>query len=455
MLLFSGCMTYFELNEDLIRSVYLGDYNQADQFLEQSKSKLRKRDKLLYLLNKGSVAWMKKDYVQSNDFFRQADYYIEDNNKDVGDVVFSLLVNSSLEKYTGEGFEQILLHYYSTLNYLGMGKFEDALIECKRMQQKLQKFTDYCGGKNKYKTDAFAHLLLGIVYDAMKDPNNAFIAYRNAYEIYKSDYSSGLKTECPRQLKLDLTRTAFQTGFIEEAKNYEKEFGIISDLKNDTNTGQLVAFWNSGLGPIKDEWSVTFSIVPGANNTLYFENNDLNMRFSFPSTNEKERENLTKLKIIRVAFPKYVSRVPVFTNATLSADSAIAMNSGEFEIAEPVNNIAFQALRDRMFKEMSMALLRLAIKQSEELLAEKKDKTLGSAVSILNALTEQADTRNWQLLPYSIQYTRMSLPEGEYNFRLKLKGPVDKAEVPLHSEIKRNGTSFLYYQDNKFSGFAE
>ena len=34
----------------------------------------------------------------------------------------------------------------------------------------------------------FAHLLMGSIYETTGDLNNAFIAYRNAYEVYKRDY---------------------------------------------------------------------------------------------------------------------------------------------------------------------------------------------------------------------------------------------------------------------------
>ncbi len=37
----------------------------------------------------------------------------------------------------------------------------------------------------RYQHDAFANNLIGLIYDASGDYNNAFIAYRNAYDIYE------------------------------------------------------------------------------------------------------------------------------------------------------------------------------------------------------------------------------------------------------------------------------
>ncbi|MBV6646903.1 MAG: hypothetical protein KI790_15710, partial [Cyclobacteriaceae bacterium] len=38
---------------------------------------------------------------------------------------------------------------------------------------------------------------------------------------------------------------------------------------------------------------------------------------------------------------------------------------------------------------------------------------LGFLVGVINAITERADTRNWQTLPHSIYYTRVPLKTGE------------------------------------------
>ena len=69
-----------------------------------------------------------------------------------------------------------------------MGQNEEALVEVKRMNLRLNQLNDRYKSKNKFQKDAFIHLLMGIVYDVNKEYNNAFIAYRNAYEIYESDY---------------------------------------------------------------------------------------------------------------------------------------------------------------------------------------------------------------------------------------------------------------------------
>ena len=437
-----------------MQAVYGGKLDAAETILSDKKFEKEKKNILLYYLNKGTVLWMNGKPVESNKYFQLADFYVEDFNKNYAAAAISLLTNPNVEAYNGEGFEQILLHYYSTLNYIDLGLLDDALVECKRMQQKLTKITDYYNGKNKYKRDAFSHNLMGIVYDAQKDYNNAFIAYRNAYEIYRDDYQSLLGTPIPRQLKKDIIRTAYLTGFTEEVQKYENEFQLKYEPENPNN-GSLVFFWNNGLGPIKDQWSINFFIMPLRKGWMRFYNTELNLQFDFYiGDDEKKNNNLSQLKIIRVAFPKYVSRNPVYNRALLSCDSLPI--SSYLDVCEDINAIAFRSLEDRRFKELGEALLRVALKQVAEMELRKQNEGAGMLLSILNAATEQADTRNWQLLPYSINYTRLSAPAAVHTISLITSSSnnsfTEKNQFVF--TIKKGETTFGSFQTLQFSGFS-
>jgi hypothetical protein len=96
------------------------------------------------------------------------------------------------------------------------------------------------------------------------------------------------------------------------------------------------------------------------------------------------------------------------------------------ELTQDINKIAIQNLKDRIWRELSEALLRVALKQAIEIAPRQSKKkeveSIGFALSIINAITEKADTRNWQTLPHDIHYTRISLPAGAYEFSLQTKG---------------------------------
>jgi hypothetical protein len=340
-----------------------------------------------------------------------------------------------------------MVHYYTTINYLQQGLLDQALVECKRMQLKLDKITDYYKGKNKYKNDAFVFLLTGIVYDAQKDYNSAFIAYRNAYKIYNEEYANNLNISVPKQLKEDLIRTALLTGFKEEAIQYQTQFNLKHfTIESFKNTSSFVTFWNNGFGPIKDQRSLNFTIVPGSNGWVNFTNWDLGLNFPFYAGDDSR--SICNLKIIRVAFPKYISRETVYDKAKIIIDSLqIEQN---IELVQNIDKIAYISLQDRMVKEMSEALIRLAIKQAAAAKLRKENDALGSTLSVINAMSEQADTRNWQTLPNTINYTRINLPVGNYQAIFQ----VEKNQLKFKFSIKENQTTFKVFQSPYFKGYS-
>ena len=87
-------------------------------------------------------------------------------------------------------------------------------------------------------------------------------------------------------------------------------------------------------------------------------------------------------------------------------------------MAENINNIAFKTLNDRMMREIGNSIARFAVKKAMEMIASKENANLGTIVSIANAITEKADTRNWQTLPYSISYCRIPLKKEDNNLKL-------------------------------------
>jgi hypothetical protein len=272
----------------------------------------------------------------------------------------------------------------------------------------LEQLADKYKSPSRYQRDAFIHNLMGIIYQANGDWNNAFIAYRNAFEIYEEDYSQLFGMQAPDQLKKDLLISAWQTGFMDEFAFYKEKFGW-SDFVVEPHDAELVFFWHNGLGPIKDEFSFNFVVNRGVDNNLFvFANDGIPVTFPFSVHDDHDRLDLSKLEAFRVAFPRYVERPVYFTS------SVIESNEVEYpvELAEDINKIAFKSLQERMTLEFSKSLLRAALKKAAEHAVRKDDNGLGSLVGMVNAMTEKADTRNWQTLPHSISYARVPLKEG-------------------------------------------
>lgn len=414
----SSCASYYQLNQQFNSAFEQGNLEQADKILASSKKAAKGKERFLYLVNRGVVLSMMGEFEKSNEFLEQAYFYTEDYQVNYLNEAAALLTNPNAVAYKGEDHEKLLLLYYKALNYLQMGAYNEALVECKRLNIRLQQLSDRYKSDKKYDEDAFIHVLMGIIYDAQKDYNNAFIAYRNALNIYRTDYKEMFQVGVPQQLKEDILRTAYLTGFIEEYNFYKKEFDM-PDYKYTSSDASLVFFWNNGLGPYKSEWSINFAVVEGEGGVFNFTNEEYGFTFPFsvpPSDDPEKHSSLEDLEFFRVAFPKYVERDEFYTNARLEVKD----KKYPIDLAEDVNAIAFKTLRERMLLEFGRSLLRVALKKAAEKGIEKESEGMAVAVSFLNALTEKADTRNWQTLPHSIHYTRVPLEAGEQQITLEL-----------------------------------
>ena len=440
--IFVSCATYYQANVEFNNRFEKGQLDAAEKALQKQKTK---RTKFLYYANRGVVNSMQGEYEASNEWLEKAYVYNENFRQNAGDVMASYLVNPTMSPYQAEDHEQLLLLYYKAMNYLKMGEYESALVECRRLNNSLNELSDKYKSDNKYKRDAFINNLMGIAYEASGDVNNAFIAYRNAYNIYKDDFKRLFSLEAPEQLKKDILRTAYLNGFQSDLLFYENEFK--TKYTHSTAEAQLVFFWHNGLGPVKGEWSVNFAVQDNGSGGMTFANSEYGMSFPFVvgSANAGPSSSLSSLKVFRVAFPKYVERVPVYDGASLVTSSG----TYSLEMAEDVNQIAFKTLQERMLKEFSKSLLRVALKKVAENQVRQESEGFGALLGLVNAFTEKADTRNWQTIPHSIYYSRVPLSMGENTVRLQTKknrNTVSAAETFTFTPAFSGQTIFHTYQ---------
>ncbi|MFW6095126.1 MAG: COG3014 family protein [Bacteroidota bacterium] len=442
-LIVGGCATYYKQTLQFQQFITKGQLEKAYNWIKNDNKGRNGKNKLLHYLNHGYVSWMLGNYEESNQKFHKADYIIEDYLKNYGLEALSLVSNPNVKPYKPEDFESVILHYFTSLNYLNMGEYDKALVECRRVNIRLQQLNDkYKDHKNRYQRDAFAHNLMGMIYEADKDYNNAFIAYRNAYEIYKKDYKEYFNMQVPEQLKYDILRTAYLTGFSDEVRYYEKQFGIDYSYVPKP-AGEVILFWMNGFGPVKDEWSLRFTKYPSSRDGYVIMKNkelDISCPVYIGDKSENEKKAFENLRFFKVAFPKYLERKPIYSNATIYRDR----EKYDLEMAQDINEIAFKTLHDRMLREISNAILRIATKKALEALADKEDETIGTLVNIANTLTEKADTRHWQTLPYSISYARIPLQEGENTIRLEISGRSARKQAQEYTFEGKKGRLYFH-----------
>lgn len=443
LLFLSSCASYNRQIADYYTYVGNSEFEKASTLLEKNRLLQARRNKLLYLLEKGKMAHLLKNYQQSNTYFNEADLFIEDVRTSAKDIALGTLLNPMMQQYKGEAFEKFMVHYYKSLNYMYLGQIESALVEARRISLRSYTQQDNTRSERKYSDDALALTLQGILYESANDLNNAFIAYRNAAEIFLENNGTYYGTAMPVQLKYDLLRTAYLLGFTGELQHYQQLFGMNYAHEQETGGGELVLFWENGLAPVKREQNIFFSLTrDGAGNFMFIDpTGTINVPFDFSTAVNREQLSAANLRSFRVAFPRYEEQPLFFSDAVVQVEG----HQYRFEPVENINTLAFATLKERFLKETSLALSRLAVKKLAEEAARPKDddknknekEALALALQVFNLASEKADTRNWQTLPHTISYTRIPLKRGSNSLEIHFNGPMNRS---TRLEVEGNGT---------------
>ena len=436
-LLLTSCATYYQKHYDFNTEFEKGDLPKALEVLQQKESLANGKSKFLYFVNNGLLLSVLGKYEASNDFFEKAYLFGEDYQVNYFHEATGYFTNPNLTVYRGEDHEHLMLLYFKAINFLKMQRPEEALVECRRLNIRLNQLSDKYQSDSKYKRDAFIHTLMGIIYQSTGDFNNAFIAYRNAVEIYEADYRTLFSLAIPDQLKKDLLNTAWFTGFKEEFRQYQEKFDM-GDFIPERPEAELVFFWHNGLSPVKSEWNINFVIDHRSDNVVVFTNESLGISFPFQVNEKREQSDLQRLELFRVAFPKYVERPEYYQKAYLRKGNVTV----PLALSEDISRIAFHSLESRMMLEFSKGLLRAALKKATELSIKKEDEGLAAIIGVVNALTEKADTRNWQTLPHSIYYARIPLEEGQNDLEFSIAAGNDGAAYDFSYQAKKGQTLF-------------
>lgn len=383
LFLFSGCAGSIKYNT-LENYVSSGNCRLAVEYLQDKESAYGNPRRLNFLLDSAMINMLCGKYEESNRYLHEAERLAEKLwTRSLTGEAASLLINDYTLPYRGEDFEKALVNLFSAINYLMLDNYEEALVECRRLDSLLTLLNDKYDKKNVYKEDAFGRYLSGMIYESEGSMNDAYIDYYKAlktYESYREDYG----TPVPKALTADLYRVAEATGRLSEIRlefSYYGEKNRRTDREETGDSGKIVMIHFNGKSPVKLEDRI---IV------------------------------VTKYGPVSIAFPRYAVNRPACRESSLKAVSKAISSETRSELAEDINEIALKNLDDRKGRIMIKAVARAAAKQAA-INNLVKDDSLRKVFNLLNtAFVERADTRTWRTLPGEIYLAKLHLPPGDY-----------------------------------------
>jgi uncharacterized protein len=469
VLALQSCASYHKSMGSYYKQLQAENYEEAKRSIVNNNLIKKNRNSLLYNLEMGKLLRLQKDYVNSNKYLNVADAIVESNFKSVGDVVVSNIANPMLEYYKGEDYEKFMVHYYKALNYAMLGLTEDAVVEARRITlTNNAQYNKFVQKDKRYSQDAFALNLQGMIYEMAGDINNAFIAYRNAMELYKKNNDNYYDVQIPAQLKIDYARCANALGMQEDICMQNDE------IKKEEEYGSVIIFIEEGLAPIKKQNEIVLTTNGNNVGNFYFNDgngNNSNFLFNYASFGLGQQD-ITRVRTMRIAMPTF--------NIQYGQPKNIVVQNGDSvynpQLAQNINSLAVNILKERFFTEMANALARQITKklvekagsavaesvakstskdndkdstdeQKEVRKKEQKEKSAaigmaaGFALNLINNATEKADTRNWQSLPAFVHYIRIPLKPGENKLVVNANGVLKTIVVEGKKGIQMVGVN--------------
>ena len=156
----SGCSTYAYKTPEIRQAMVDGDYETALGFVESID---KGNSELLYLYEKGLLLHYQDEYVKSNETFELAEVVFDElYTKSVTRELAALVITDNIAKYRGEVYETVILNYYKILNYIYLNDLDGALVECRRVNEKLQRIAD--ADETEVVNDPFIQYITALVY---------------------------------------------------------------------------------------------------------------------------------------------------------------------------------------------------------------------------------------------------------------------------------------------------
>ena len=344
----------------------------------------------------------------------------------------AIVTNDNAIAYEIPSYEQSMLHSYQALNYLYQGDLESALVEVRRAnlvqeralktneteiykaQEAMEKkgihseqlsasypsMDNLIGQVKNSVQNAYTFYLSGVLYEAGQQPNDAYIDYKRALEIYPNN----------TYLQQDVLRLAKKLSMFEELSYFEQQFGQYKTV-NKKNTGQVIIIFEQGIVNSKEE-----------------------VRLNLPIFNTH-----SPVKFFTFALPVYRGDLPMVTPFTISIDDKSYLS----QVIVRLQSLATKDLQDQLPALVTRQVLRLVAKEQIRQKMKKSGGDVGNILaSIYNIASEKADTRSWSSLPNNVQI--ISVPNIAVGHKKLAIAYAGKKEI-VDIEVTQNRTTLINF----------
>jgi hypothetical protein len=432
LLAMAGCATHSEARRSLVEDVRRGYYQNAEARVEELAEDASEKDSIMSMMDRGMVAHLQGRYTQSNQLLDAAKRKLDQLfGVQISDELEAIAWNESSKSFKGEEFERVMLYLLMAFNYLHLGSLEDAAVEARQINQRLQVYCDILKKANltpHYTQDPFAQYLAGLVAEANGDTNDAFRSYEDALQGY-AQHAIGVSA--PSALKAALYRTARVLGYNEAVRKYVN-FANLPDADPDEWQSRAHLVVIVGVGQVAHKEARSWTTADGQGD------------------------------IINIPYPVFVRGPRHTTDVRVEAAGAPA----RLDVVQDVSTLAINVLDDKngqiKGKAVAKALARyLAKKAARAVAASTNNQAVGLTALLTNAtlnvadIAETADTRSWMTLPdhYRMALTSVDPEAGQILVRMRAFGTEGVIDQQIFSlRVRAGQTRFVVLRVREAGG---
>lgn len=325
------------------------------------------RDRLLHLMDRGMVLHAAGRWAESNAALEQAEQLAARLEiVSLSEEVKTLASNERERAYRGEDFEKVLLNVFRALNYAALGEEEEALVEVRRVHERLEKMIREEG--KPYEQLAIARYLGGVLWEDQGELDAAYIDYEKAAELAPFE-----------AVAEPLLRLAAETGREDALVSWSSRLPAARAAPLAEGEGQIVVVVEYGLSPQKTELE------------------------SGPQL---------------IAVPHYRPRAFVRDRVKVRSGGSEVRGA----VVSSIEQVAQVHLADRLHRIALRSAASTAIKAgvAAGVASAADSEGLGWLTFWLLASTTRADLRSWLSLPAEFQIARLRAPAGRREIEVEI-----------------------------------
>jgi len=342
-------------------------------------------DQLLSLMDEGMVLHAAGKFDESIKVLAQADKLSERLDFVSVTEEAKVLISSERERaYRGEDFEKLMISTLQALNYGQLGEDEDALVEVRRVNERMQRMINE--EKKPYEQLAVARYLTGVLWEDQGHADDAFIDYYAANRL-AGDLGS---------LAEPLVRLAKETGRDDAFRELRRQYPWVQPQPLGKDEGQILVVLEAGKAPVKTNGS---------------------------------RSGGPKAEVIAV---------PVFRDRPWIRQSQVVLDGDANTAVQPttitsIEQVAKVHLNYRIDGLVARQLGALAIRTGAAVGVGQAtgSEALGVLTFLALSYINQPDLRSWMSLPAEFQLARYRVPAGMHRLTVVAGGGAREVQVDV------------------------